>query len=81
VDAAAHHLRHVYDNPRVAAELGRRGRERVTRTHSVERSAQALLAHYERIVGSLVHGVSHMGESYGNGRSGAWYESIRLARA
>lgn len=54
VDVAAELMRRVRDDPQWAAEVGRRGRDSVGRTHSLERSAEALLGHFDRILVSTL---------------------------
>ncbi len=53
VDAAAAHMRRVYDEPEWAADLGERARESVARTHGIDHSAAALLDAFDRILRSL----------------------------
>jgi glycosyltransferase involved in cell wall biosynthesis len=50
-DALARQIEHLLDHPGQAAEMARRGRERVAAAHSIERVAERVLEVYESVLG------------------------------
>jgi glycosyltransferase involved in cell wall biosynthesis len=54
IEAAAELMRQVRDRPQWAAETGHRGRDSVAKTHGLQRSAEALLGHFDEILVSTL---------------------------
>jgi glycosyltransferase involved in cell wall biosynthesis/ubiquinone/menaquinone biosynthesis C-methylase UbiE len=55
LDAAAAFMRHVFDHPEEAVEVGRRGREVVLREHSIEQRARFVRGRFDAIHASGPH--------------------------